>query len=164
MGGNPNGTVTLVEFFDYQCGHCKEMNKIVQDTMGKNNKLRLVFKELPIFGPDSQFAAKAALASLKQGKYMEFHNALLSADNSLTQEKVFQVAQSVGLNVAQLKQDMDSAAIKQQLTDNFKLAQDLRLIGTPTFVLGNQSLTQFRFIPGATTQENLQSQIDQISQ
>ncbi len=162
VAGNPNGTVTVVEFFDYQCGHCKAMNSIVQGVVKKNANLRIVFKELPIFGDASQFAAKVALASVKQGKYYALHDALLSTDNPLTQAKVFQAAKSVGLNVEQLKKDMNSPAIQQQLRDNFKLAQALHLIGTPTFVIGNKALTQFRFVPGATSAENLQSLIDQL--
>ena len=163
VAGNPNGTVTLVEFFDYQCGHCKAMNEVIQDIVKKNENLRIVFKELPIFGSESQFAAKAALASVKQGKYYAFHDALLSAENPLTQDKVFQVAKSVGLDTDQLQKDMNDPAIQQQLASNFKLAQALRLVGTPTFVIGNKASTKFQFIPGATTPENLQSMIDQVS-
>jgi protein-disulfide isomerase len=163
VAGNVNGTVTLVEFFDYQCGHCKEMNSIVEKAVKDNANLRLVFKELPIFGDDSQFAAKAALASVKQGKYLAYHNALLAADNPLNKDKVFAVAKSVGLNVVQLKKDMDSPAIQAQLRANFKLAQALRLIGTPTFVVGNKALNQFRYIPGATSAENLQGMINDLS-
>ena len=101
--GNQRGTVTLVEFFDYQCGHCKAMNPIIQNIVKKNKNLRVVFKELPIFGSESQFAAKAALASVKQGKDYVFHDALLSENNPLTSKKVFQVAKKVGLNVTELK-------------------------------------------------------------
>lgn len=163
VAGNTNGDVTLVEFFDYQCGHCKEMNSIIEKIIKSNSNLRVVFKELPIFGDDSQFAAKAALASVKQNKYLAFHNALLAADNPLNKDRVFAVAKSVGLNVAQLKKDMNNAAIQTQLRDNFKLAQALRLIGTPTFVLGNKALNQFRYIPGATTQENMQTMINDLA-
>ena len=166
VAGNPNGTVTVIEFFDYQCGHCKSMNTTIKNIIAKNPNLRVVFKELPIFGGASQFAAKAAIASMKQGKnkYFTFHEALLSADNPLTQKKVFQVAQSVGLKVPQLKKDMNDPAIQQQLRTNFKLAQAIKLIGTPTFVIGNKAETKFRFIPGATSQQNMQQLIDQVAQ
>lgn len=164
VAGNKNGDVTLVEFFDYQCGHCKAMNQVIQKIVKKNQNLRIVFKELPIFGSNSQFAAKASLASMKQGKYYAFHDALLSADNPLTNDKVIQVAKKVGLNVKELKKDMNSSEIAKQLRDNFQLAQSLRLIGTPTFVIGNKSLTSFKFIPGATSQENLQQMITEIGQ
>ena len=162
--GNPQGDVTLVEFFDYQCGHCKEMNQTIQDIVQKNKNLKIIFKELPIFGNNSQFAAQASLASVTQGKYFAFHDALLSADNPLTQDKVFEVAKKVGLNVTKLKKDMNGQAIAQQLRDNFKLAQALRLIGTPTFVISNKAMTSFKFIPGATSQQNLQDLITQVMQ
>lgn len=160
--GDANAAVTIVEFFDYQCGHCKEMNQIMQNLLKSNKDVRVVFKELPIFGDDSQFAAKAALASVKQGKYFAFHNALLAADNPINKDKVFSVAKSVGLNVDQLKTDMNNPAIQDQLRNNFKLAQALHLVGTPTFVIGNKALTNFRFIPGATTADNLQTLIGQV--
>lgn len=164
VAGNPNGNVTLIEFFDYQCGHCKAMNKIIQSIVAKNKNLRVVLKELPIFGSNSQLAAKVALAAAKQGKYYAFHDALLGADNPLTQQKVFQVAKKVGLNVTQLKKDMKNPTIAQQLRANFKLAQALHLIGTPTFVIGNKSLTAFKFIPGATSKQNLQQLISEVTQ
>lgn len=164
LAGNLNGNVTLIEFFDYQCGHCKAMSKIIQKLVKKNKNLRVVFKELPIFGDSSQFAAKVSLASARQNKYYMFHNALLRADNPLAHDKVFHVAKKVGLNVAKLKKDMNSPIIAQQLHDNFKLAQSLHLIGTPTFVISNKSLTSFKFIPGATSQQNLQKLIMQVAE
>lgn len=163
VAGNAYGNVNIVEFFDYQCGHCKAMNTIVQNILKQNTNLRIVFKELPIFGSESQFAAKAALASVKQGQYLAFHDALLSADNPLTNDKVFQIAKSVGLNVNELKKAMNNPEIQAQLTSNFKLAQALHLIGTPTFVMSNKALTEFKFVPGATSEQNLQSLIDQLS-
>lgn len=163
MAGNPNGNVTLVEFFDYQCSHCKEMNLVIQNLVKQNKNLRLVFKELPIFGGQSQFTAKASSASLRQGKYYAFHDALLSVDKPLTNKIVFQTAEKVDLNVDQLKKDMEDHSIQEQLKDNFQLAQALQLVGTPTFVVGNKSLDQFHFIPGATSQKNMQNAINQVA-
>ena len=164
--GNTNGNVSLVEFFDYQCGHCKEMNTVVQSIIKKDNNLRVVFKELPIFGSNSQFAAKVALAVYKlagSAKYYTFHDALLDTTNPLTNDKVFAIAQKEGLNIDQLKKTMDSPDITQQLRANFQLAQSLKLIGTPTFVIGNKALTNFEFIPGATSEKNLQDLLKQVS-
>jgi len=163
VAGNKNGDVTLVEFFDYQCGHCKAMNPIIQKIVKDNKNLRVVFKELPIFGESSQFAAKASLASAKQSKYYKFHDALLNAENPLNKARILKVAKKVGLNIKELEKDMKSPAIAKQLREDFKLAQSLRLIGTPTFVIGNTSLTSFKFIPGATSQENLQNLITEVS-
>nr|BAA20508.1 27kDa outer membrane protein [Coxiella burnetii] len=162
VAGNPHGNVTLVEFFDYQCGHCKAMNSVIQAIVKQNKNLRVVFKELPIFGGQSQYAAKVSLAAAKQGKYYAFHDALLSVDGQLSEQITLQTAEKVGLNVAQLKKDMDNPAIQKQLRDNFQLAQSLQLAGTPTLVIGNKALTKFGFIPGATSQQNLQKEIDRV--
>nr|WP_304986192.1 DsbA family protein [Coxiella-like endosymbiont] len=117
-----------------------------------------------MFGGQSQFAAKASLASLKQGKYYAFHDTFLSVDKPLTNkiEIVFQT-EKTDLNVDQLKKDMEDHSIQQQLKDKFQLAQALQLVGTPTFVVGNKLLDQFHFIPGGTSQKNIQNAIDQVA-
>lgn len=160
--GNKNGDVVLVEFFDYQCGHCKAMNDVIQSVLKNNKDLKIIFKELPIFGSNSRFAARAALASVKQGKYFEFHDALLGAENPLTNQKVLDIAKKIGLNIKQLKKDMNEASIQQQIRDNFQLAQKLKLVGTPAFIVANKDLTKFRFIPGTTTQADLQQNFTQV--
>ncbi len=162
VAGNKNGSIIMAEFFDYQCGHCKEMNKVVQQTIKQNKDLKVIFKEWPIFGGASKYAAMAAIASMKQGKYYAFHDALLAANNPLTKDKVMQVAKSVGLDVKKLKKDMDSPAIKQQLRANFKLAQALKLQGTPAFVISNKAGTKFKFIPGAISKQGLQQSLGQV--
>lgn len=166
--GNPKGDVTLVEFFDYQCGHCKAMNEVIQSIIKDNPNLRVVFKELPIFGGDSQYAAKVALALYQTmpDKYYAFHDALFSETNPLTNTKVFKVARKIGLTEAQidqLKQKMNDAEVSRQIKDNFKLAQALKLIGTPAFVITNKAQTDFRFIPGQTTKEDMEEQIKALS-
>lgn len=165
VAGNPKGDVTLVEFFDYQCGHCKEMNPIVQSIVKKNSDLRVIFKELPIFGGNSQFAAKAALAAaeLFPDKYYAFHDALLSADNPLSDIAVFKAARSVGFSEDQIKQikaKMNDASIQNQLKANFQLAQALKLAGTPAFIMANKAESTFRFIPGSTTEKDMQDQLN----
>ncbi|MDF1795483.1 MAG: DsbA family protein [Coxiellaceae bacterium] len=162
VGGNPKGTVTLVEFFDYQCGHCKEMEPVVEKVMAANKNLRVVYKELPIFGADSQFAAKAALAANKQGKYQAFHQALMKTANPLNNAKVLAAAKKVGLNMKQLDKDMKSPEIDKVVKDDFKLAQKLQLVGTPAFIVGNRAGTEFKFIPGATSQAGLEAAIQSV--
>ncbi len=164
VAGNPQGTVTLVEFFDYQCGHCKEMAGIVGTLIKQNSNLRVVFKELPIFGGASDLAAQAALAAQKQGKFYAFHEALMQASNPLDETKIMDVAKSVGLNTATLATDMKSAAIAQEIKANTQLAQDLQLMGTPAFVLANRAGTRFAFIPGASTEQNLSAHIKKLGQ
>jgi protein-disulfide isomerase len=162
VSGNLNGDVTMVEFFDYQCPHCKDMATVIESLAKQDGNLKIIYKELPIFGADSQFAAAAALASVNQGKYEQFHNALMQAPDPLTNDVVMQVAQSAGLNVDQLKKDMNSDAIKQELKDNVQLAQKLQLMGTPAFVITNtKNIDQSVLIPGTTSQDVLQSIISQ---
>jgi protein-disulfide isomerase len=168
VAGNPNGKVTIVEFFDYQCPHCKDMAKIVEDIIESDKQVRVVFKELPIFGASSKYASQVALAAYKQGadKYLQFHNALMAASNPLTSDKVMQIAKSEGLNMDQLKKDMNSNAVGQQIQNNFKLAQSLGIMGTPTFVIGKwegNKASKTSFVPGATTEGNLQKLIKQAS-
>lgn len=165
MIGNVNGKVTVVDFFDYQCPHCTHMTPILDALVKANPDLRVVFKEFPIRGPVSDFAAKAALAAKAQGKYFEFHKALmqLATQQSLTEELVLKTAESVGLNIDKLKTDMKSDAVAQQIKANYKLGQDLQLIGTPAFFIATTSITKdakpaaIVFIPGQIDQVQLQA-------
>ncbi len=162
VAGNTAGDVTVVEFFDYQCPHCKDMSALIDDLMKQDPKLRVVYKEFPIFGNSSEYASKAALAAMKQGKYVAFHDALMQTNESLNKDKVLQIARSAGLNVEQLQQDMNSAAIAQELKTNKNLAKKLQLVGTPAFVIANtKNSSQSILIPGATNEEVLQGLIAQ---
>lgn len=163
--GSNSAPVTLVEFFDYQCGHCIEMAPIVEKLISTDKNLHVVFKEFPIFGGMSDYAAKVALAANMQpgNKYYAFHNLLLGA-NGLTKEKIMALAQKAGLNMATLKTDMDSPAILAQLRSNYKTAQALKLMGTPAFVISNKAETKFAYIPGATSLADLQEKIASVQQ
>ena len=140
VGGNPGGDVSLIEFFDYRCGVCKRVHPIVAELMRTDNKIRRVYKEWPILGPESVFAARAALASRRQGKYFVFHNALMEASKSLTPSLVITTAAMVGLNVKRLRSDMKNPEIDAILKRNFALADALKLRGTPSFVIGDELL------------------------
>lgn len=161
--GNPNGNVVLVEFFDYQCVHCKEMQPVIDKILASNPNIKIIYKEFPIFGAGSNYAAQMALAAVKQNKYAEFHKALFNASGPLNEAKVGEIAKSVGLNVDQLKKDSSEASIKQELASNYDLAKALSLQGTPSFVLSNKGLTAFDFIPGAAPADLFGKAIDDIS-
>jgi protein-disulfide isomerase len=153
VGGNPAGDVTLVEFFDYNCPYCRKVAPTVVDLEEADPDLRLVYKEFPILGPGSQFAARAALASRKQGKYVPFHNALMQASEQVTEETVMEIARTVGLDTEQLKADMQDSAIQEAIARNLQLANALGITGTPSFVIGD------RVVPGAADLTTLQGVI-----
>ena len=169
--GNPNGKMTVVEFFDYQCPHCVDMSEAIDNLVAANPNIRIVLKEFPIRGPVSVFASKAALAAAKQGKYAEFHKALMHPKHQpLTDASILELAQSVSLNITQLKTDMNSPAIEQQIKDTYKLAQDLQLIGTPAFFVGKTALvgknakaSEIAFIPGQVDQAQLEEVVKKVS-
>ena len=143
VAGNPNGDVSVVEFFDYNCGFCRRALPEVVKLVQNDGKVRLVLKELPIFGDDSEAAAKAALAAGKQGKYFEMHQKLFTEPGKADKDKALKVAGELGLDIPQLEKDMDDPSIKQALDEAKDLAQKLGLQGTPLYLVGDQ------VIPGA---------------
>lgn len=164
IAGNPNGKVQVVEFFDYQCGHCKAVAPVVTALLKKDKDVKWIFKELPIFGGSSAFAAKAALAANDQGKgkYETFHNKLFANPDALDKQTILNLAQKSGLNVSKLSANMNNPKYVKQIRDNFKLMRALGINGTPAFVIANKAETKFQFIPGATTAQNLQAAINSV--
>lgn len=165
IAGNANGKVTMVEFFDYQCGHCVDMAPVVSSLIKINPNLRVIFKEFPIRGPMSDYASRAALAANKQGKYYQFNHALFTANQDLTEEVILQIAKSVGLNIAKLQKDMRDPKINAQLEANKKLAQKLQIPGTPAFFIGPSGANKAETSEiGAVSQQDLQSAINKAGQ
>ena len=162
--GSKEAPVTIVEFFDYQCGHCRAMQPTIEKLVKEDKNIHVIFKELPIFGGVSDFAAKVALAAAKsnQAKYYGLHQALLTSSNPLTQDSILAMVKKSGFDVAIVKKDMASPDIQKQLKANFQLAQNLKIMGTPTFVIGNKAQTKFAYIPGATTLKDLQDQLKSV--
>ena len=147
--GNPNGNVTLVEFFDYRCPYCKQVEPALEKLIGDDHQLRFVFKEFPVLGPDSETAARVALAARKQGKYDAFHRAMMGTSGHIDEAVIYKVAGSVGLDVDRLKQDMKSPDIDKELKANLELGKQLDLDGTPSFIVGDT------IIPGAIGADDL---------
>ncbi|WP_300299773.1 DsbA family protein, partial [Ferrovibrio sp.] len=146
VAGNPKGDVTLVEFFDYRCPYCKQVVPAIQTLLKEDAKLRVVFKELPVLGPDSVIAARAAIAALQQdkgAKYLVFHHAMMDFRGQLTEAEVFRMAGASGLDLAKLKADMASPKVEQVIRANLALAEKLGINGTPGFVIGQE------LVPGA---------------
>jgi protein-disulfide isomerase len=143
IAGNPNGDVAIVEFFDYRCPYCKKVEPELEALLKEDPKLRLVLKEFPILGPVSMTAAHAAIAAQRQGKYDAFHDAMMTARGNITDDTVYQVARSVGLDVDKLKRDMASPEVDETVKKNMSLADTLDVHGTPAFIIGNH------VVPGA---------------
>jgi protein-disulfide isomerase len=140
VGGNPKGDVTVVEFFDYRCGVCKRIHPIVDQLVKTDPNIRRVYKEWPILGPNSVLASRAAIASRSQGKYLAFHKVLMEATSTYSEAAIMEMAGSVGLDTARLARDMRSPETDAILRNNYILAENLQLNGTPSFVIGNTLL------------------------
>jgi len=140
--GNPKGDVVLVEFFDYNCGYCKQSMDSLFDAVKADGKVKVVFKEFPILTEESEVAARAALAAKKQGKYEDIHRAFMKYRGRLDEKQILRIAGENGVNVEQLKKEMGSPDIDKQLRRNQEIAHALQINGTPSFVIGNRILSQ----------------------
>lgn len=151
VAGDPNGDITVVEFFDYNCGYCKRGMTEVQKLIESDKRVRVVFKELPILSKGSEETAKAALAAKRQGKYWEFHQAMLSSKGQANEASSLKAAEALGLDMAKFKTDMAGDAVKTELEGMKALAKKMGINGTPHFLVGDKS------IPGAP--EDLHEQL-----
>jgi protein-disulfide isomerase len=151
--GNLQGDITIVEFFDYNCGYCKTMFSDILQVMKADGKIRVVTKEFPILGPSSITATKAALAARNQRKYSEFHQALLTYKGGLNEAAIMTVAKGVGLNVEKLQEDMKDPEFDKIIDKNRDLAKQLGVTGTPALLIGDT------FIGGAISKDRLVSLI-----
>ena len=137
VGGNPKGDVTIVEFFDYKCPYCKNVVPTLVEALERDKRVRIVFKELPVLGPESVIAARAALAARKQNKYGDLHFALMGLKGGMSEAQIFAAAEGVGLDVKRLREDMRAKEIDDMLIANRRLASMLGIRGTPGFVIGD---------------------------
>lgn len=149
--GDPKADVTVVEFFDYNCGFCKRGFPQVAELVEQDKKVRVVFKDLPILSKGSEEASRVALAAKKQGKYWDIHRALLQHHGAVNGATALKIAAKIGLDVEKIKKDMDSPEITAEIDGVRKLAQKMGINGTPHFLVGD------RTIPGAP--ENLHEQL-----
>lgn len=138
VGGNPAGDVTIVEFFDYRCPYCRRMEPLVKALLAEDQGIRYVYKELPILGPESVLASRAALAARGQGKYREAHDLLIAASGPFSPESLVALLAGVGVDGERLKTDMDAPEIAGLLHRELALAEALRIDGTPAFVIGGE--------------------------
>ena len=136
--GNPDGDVTLTEFFDYNCPFCREMVDPIHRLILSDPNLRVVFREWPVFGADSEDAARVSLASLSQGRYWQMHKAMFSIRGKANADTARQAAAKAGLDWTRLEQDIQSERVERHITNSFLLAEHMGLMGTPSFVAGDE--------------------------
>lgn len=142
------GDVTVIEFMDYNCPYCRRAFLNMMKVVEKDKKVGIRFVEFPVLGPESLLASKAAIAAEKQGKYFEFHRALITSPGRVDKDSVFELAKKVGLDVEKLKKDMESPEVQALIDSNLQLGESMGIQGTPAFFVGET------FIPGAP--ENLE--------
>jgi protein-disulfide isomerase len=156
--GNPDGTVTLVEFFDYSCGYCKRALPDMLTLLKDDPKLKIVLKEFPILGPGSAEAARVAIAVRMQDpggqRYLAFHQELLGGPGPASKDKALAAAKAQGFDMTRLEQDMASEEVSATLAENMKLAGALGISGTPGYVVGK------KVVIGAVGLVSLKDQID----
>ena len=156
--GNPKGDVTMVEFFDYNCGYCKRALDDMMALMKNDPNLRVVLKEMPVLSQGSMEAAQVGAALAMQDKsgkrYLDFHQKLLTGRGQVDKARALAVAKEAGADMARLEKDMVSAEVKTALEESFKLAEAFSIQGTPSYVIGNEVLV------GAVGLKELQAKIN----
>ena len=149
VAGNPNGDVTLVEFYDVRCPYCRKMLPVVADLLKADPRLRVVYKDIPILGPGSAVGARAVLAAARQGAYLRMREAMMTGTAQIDLDVVKAASGRLGLDWERMQRDMADPTIQARLDDNLKLAHMLSIQGTPAYVIGDQLL------PGAVSLDDL---------
>ncbi|MEQ8479794.1 MAG: DsbA family protein [Hoeflea sp.] len=158
--GNPEGDITLVEFFDYNCGYCKRAMDDVVEIIKADPNVRVVLKEFPILGPDSLAAHQVSMAfrNLAPDRYGDFHMALLGADVRASEAVAIELAKQYGVDEEALRENMNDPAIEESIRRSYQLADTLGISGTPSFVLGDETVF------GAVGSETLLAKIANVRQ
>ena len=138
---NPQGDITIVEFFDYNCPYCKAAEPRLMRLVDGDKRVKLVMKEFPILTRASMVASRAALASVKQGKYRAYHLAMMRREGVLDEAGVFETARAVGLDVNRLRRDMNAPDVTDEIIHNFNMARGIRVFQTPAYIVGSHLVT-----------------------
>ncbi|MFT8805344.1 MAG: DsbA family protein [Acetobacter aceti] len=152
--GNPQGSVTVVEFYDPRCPYCRKVLPVIDRLVAEDPNLRFVEKVIPVLGPNSQLEAQALLAAARQNAYLRFQHALMLDSQPPSIDRIRSIARSVGLDVATLEKDMKGADVTSLLNENLELARKVGVDGTPTFIIGEKTV-----IPGAASEADLKAAI-----
>lgn len=152
--GNPDGDVTVVEFFDYNCSYCRRVYPNITALLQTDKNIRVVMREWPILGEESVYAARASLAARNQDKYEEFHKALMGGRGRANEAAVINLAENLGMDIEKLRSDMDSPEVAAHLETSQRLTRALGFNGTPAFVIGDQ------IVPGAIELDRMRALIE----
>jgi protein-disulfide isomerase len=153
VAGNPQGDVSVVAFLDYNCPYCRQGAPDLAKLVETDGKVRLVLKELPVLGKDSEDVARIALAAIPQGKYFELHQRLFAEPGRATKAKALYIASELGLDVGRLEADMDDPAITAALLENTRLARDIGVRGVPFYLVGDTVLGDGKDFYGRLTEK-----------
>lgn len=148
VAGNPNGDITIVEFFDYNCGYCKQALNDLMTLIDQDKNIKVVFIDLPILGDSSVLAASWSQAALAQGKFLEFHVPLMRHRGALNDSVLENYARSAGVDVAKAKKFVESPEVKKILDDNSQKSQSFGIAGTPAFILGDKMVRGYVGVDG----------------
>lgn len=154
--GNPDGDVTVVEFYDYNCPYCKKASPEVKALIAADENVRVVMREFPVLGPTSDEAARVALASHAQGRFEDVHHALMDHKERLKEGDALRIAEDLGLNMGLLEQDMEVEDIDRHIDISKEIARILGINGTPSFVIGTE------IVPGLADVDRLQGLVDAV--
>ena len=154
--GNPQGDVTIVEFFDARCPFCKRLAGEMAELLRKDRNIRVVMKDLPVLGPASVVAARALLAAQRQGKYNEFYDRLMALRGEPTEAAMRAEAERIGMDIPRWQRDLLDPALQQRIDANLELARALRIEGTPALIIGDT------FIPGAVPLADLERAVAEM--
>ena len=154
VGGNAKGDVNIVEFFDFNCGYCKMSEEATEKLLKDDGNIKFFYKDFPILGPVSKTASRAALASVAQGKYVKFHDALMAKKEHLgADDDVYAVATAVGIDVDKLKKDMADGKVDKIIEANMALANEVGARGTPLYIIGD------KLFPGAMQYDQMKQAV-----
>jgi protein-disulfide isomerase len=153
--GAKDADVVLVEFFDYNCPYCRQSVADVERLLAEDPKLKVVYRDMPVLGPDSERFARASLSAAEQGRYRGFYSNVFRGQGALSQERLIRTVRVAGLNEAKVATDLSSKAIEAEIRKNLDLGRALGLTGTPSYVVGN------RILSGAVGYEELKAAIEE---
>lgn len=158
--GNPKAKVSIIEFMDYNCGHCKALAKTLESLIKNNKDVKVIVKDLPLFGESSMLAAKASVAASKQNKFSEFHYAIFALKKAANKDNIKQIAEQLKLDMKKFDTDLNSSTTEDYIKANIALAKNLRIMATPAMIIGNK--TNNKFVAGAIPKESINEIIGEV--